>query len=104
VNGDSYDEKHWISPPDGEASVRLSSVKPRLGFLGLGWIGLQRMAAIAASGEAEIVALVRTNNPTPGNFLSGQTMGWHYQSRGTGSESAFSSRLSTGANVSPSFA
>jgi hypothetical protein len=28
-----------------------------LGFLGLGWIGLQRMAAIAASREAEIVAL-----------------------------------------------
>jgi predicted dehydrogenase len=33
------------------------SAKPRLGFLGLGWIGLQRMAAIASSGEAEIVAL-----------------------------------------------
>jgi predicted dehydrogenase len=31
--------------------------KPRLGFLGLGWIGLQRMAAIASSREAEIVAL-----------------------------------------------
>jgi predicted dehydrogenase len=33
------------------------SAKPRLGFLGLGWIGLQRMAAIASSGKAEIVAL-----------------------------------------------
>jgi predicted dehydrogenase len=32
-------------------------VKPRLGFLGLGWIGLQRMAAIVSSDEAEIVAL-----------------------------------------------
>lgn len=32
-------------------------MKPRLGFLGLGWIGLQRMAAIVSSGEAEIVAL-----------------------------------------------
>jgi hypothetical protein len=31
--------------------------KPRLGFLGLGWIGLQRMAAIGSSGKAEIVAL-----------------------------------------------
>jgi predicted dehydrogenase len=31
--------------------------KPRLGFLGLGWIGLQRMAAIAAAGNADIVAL-----------------------------------------------
>ena len=32
-------------------------MKPRLGFLGLGWIGLQRMAAIVSSDEAEIVAL-----------------------------------------------
>jgi predicted dehydrogenase len=31
--------------------------KPRLGFLGLGWIGQQRMAAIASAGWAEIVAL-----------------------------------------------
>jgi predicted dehydrogenase len=36
---------------------RCDPAKPRLGFLGLGWIGLQRMAAIASSGEAEIVAL-----------------------------------------------
>ena len=35
----------------------IESVKPRLGFLGLGWIGLQRMAAIVSSGEAEVVAL-----------------------------------------------
>jgi predicted dehydrogenase len=28
-----------------------------LGFLGLGWIGLQRMAAIASAGDVEIVAL-----------------------------------------------
>jgi predicted dehydrogenase len=31
--------------------------QPRLGFIGLGWIGFRRMAAIAAAGEAEIVAL-----------------------------------------------
>ncbi|MCX6967192.1 MAG: Gfo/Idh/MocA family oxidoreductase [Verrucomicrobia bacterium] len=31
--------------------------KPRLGFLGLGWIGTQRMQAVAESGRAEIVAL-----------------------------------------------
>lgn len=30
---------------------------PRLGFLGTGWIGLHRMNAIAASGEAEIAAV-----------------------------------------------
>jgi len=28
-----------------------------LGFLGLGWIGLQRMAAIVAAGDGKIVAL-----------------------------------------------
>ncbi len=30
---------------------------PRLGFLGVGWIGLDRLKAIAASGVAEIVAM-----------------------------------------------
>lgn len=30
---------------------------PRLGFLGTGWIGLHRMKAIAAAGEAEIAAV-----------------------------------------------
>jgi predicted dehydrogenase len=34
-----------------------SIAKPRLGFLGLGWIGYQRMVAIADSGWAEISAL-----------------------------------------------
>lgn len=32
-------------------------MRPRLGFLGLGWIGRQRMESIAADGCAEIVAL-----------------------------------------------
>ena len=31
---------------------------PRLGFLGLGWIGLHRLAAIGRAGAAEIVAIV----------------------------------------------
>jgi len=31
--------------------------KPRLGFLGVGWIGRHRLSAIAESGAAEIVAL-----------------------------------------------
>jgi predicted dehydrogenase len=31
--------------------------KPRLGFLGVGWIGRHRMEAVAASGAAEIVAV-----------------------------------------------
>ncbi|NDU99795.1 Gfo/Idh/MocA family protein [Pseudoroseicyclus tamaricis] len=33
------------------------TTRPRLGFLGLGWIGRHRMEAIAAAGGAEIVAL-----------------------------------------------
>jgi predicted dehydrogenase len=35
----------------------MSRERPRLGFLGLGWIGLHRMEAIAASGAAEVVAI-----------------------------------------------
>jgi len=31
--------------------------RPRLGFLGLGWIGRHRMEALVATGQAEIVAL-----------------------------------------------
>src|SRR4051812_29609257 len=31
--------------------------KPRLGFLGVGWIGFQRMVSIAESGLAEIAAI-----------------------------------------------
>jgi len=31
--------------------------RPRLGFLGLGWIGLNRLAAIARADVAEIVAI-----------------------------------------------
>ncbi len=34
---------------------------PRLGFLGVGWIGLHRLKAIADSGVAEIVTVVDTN-------------------------------------------
>jgi predicted dehydrogenase len=40
----------------------MSAGKPRLGFLGLGWIGLHRMEAIAASGAAEVIAVV---DPAP---------------------------------------
>jgi predicted dehydrogenase len=36
--------------------------KPRLGFLGLGWIGLHRMRAVAESGTAEIAGL---SDPDP---------------------------------------
>jgi predicted dehydrogenase len=38
--------------------------RPRLGFLGTGWIGCHRLAAVAASGAAEIVAIW---DPVPAN-------------------------------------
>jgi predicted dehydrogenase len=39
-------------------------MKPRLGFLGLGWIGRNRLEALAQSGVAEVVALA---DPAPEN-------------------------------------
>jgi predicted dehydrogenase len=41
------------TPPPAKRKTR----RPRLGFLGVGWIGRNRMEAIAASGLAEIVAI-----------------------------------------------
>jgi predicted dehydrogenase len=37
--------------------VSAVATKPRLGFLGVGWIGRKRLEAIAASGVAEVTAL-----------------------------------------------
>lgn len=37
-------------------------MKPRLGFLGTGWIGRHRMAALAATGLAEIVAVAEPDD------------------------------------------
>jgi predicted dehydrogenase len=39
------------------ARLAPSMQRPRLGFLGLGWIGRQRMQSLAESGEADIVAI-----------------------------------------------
>lgn len=47
---------------DTPTTVETATRKPRLGFVGLGWIGRHRMEAIAASGHAEIVAL---SDPAP---------------------------------------
>jgi predicted dehydrogenase len=44
-----------------------AAVKPRLGFLGVGWIGRHRMEAIAQSGVAEVAAIV---DPVPENARS----------------------------------
>jgi predicted dehydrogenase len=47
---------------DFELAVERRTVleKPRLGFLGVGWIGLHRMEAIERSGLADIVAIADT--------------------------------------------
>lgn len=46
------------APPDWK---EVKSIKPRLGFLGVGWIGRNRLEAIAASGLAEIAAIADTS-------------------------------------------
>jgi predicted dehydrogenase len=46
-----------------QASVTVTARRPRLGFLGVGWIGRHRLAAIADSGLAEIVAISDTSEP-----------------------------------------
>jgi predicted dehydrogenase len=40
-----------------ETAVSIMTDKPRIGFLGVGWIGRQRMAAIAATGAVEVAAI-----------------------------------------------
>lgn len=44
------------------APLRPDAIRPRLGFVGVGWIGRMRLAALARSGVAEVVALV---DPSP---------------------------------------
>lgn len=39
------------------AAPELAAALPRLGFLGVGWIGFQRMAALAAAGAGQVVAV-----------------------------------------------
>lgn len=43
---------------------------PRLGFLGVGWIGRHRMAAIAATGSAQVAAIA---DPSPDNLAEAIT-------------------------------
>ncbi len=45
---------------------RKLSARPRLGFLGVGWIGRKRMEAVAQSGLADIVAIVDTSRDLAG--------------------------------------
>src|SRR5690242_1447908 len=37
---------------------RRAIVRPRLGFAGVGWIGLDRLRRIAAAGDAEVACIV----------------------------------------------
>jgi hypothetical protein len=37
--------------------VSAVATRPRLGFLGVGWIGRLRLEAVAASGEADVAAV-----------------------------------------------
>jgi predicted dehydrogenase len=46
-----------LDPITISSGAELPPAKPRLGFLGVGWIGFRRMAAIAESGLAEIAAI-----------------------------------------------
>ena len=48
-----------VEPERGgsRTSAVAAPVRPRLGFLGTGWIGRNRLHALAASGVAEIAAL-----------------------------------------------
>src|SRR3954468_20317690 len=44
------------------ADVKRATRKPRIGFLGAGWIGRHRMEAVAKSGLAEIVAIAEPSS------------------------------------------
>lgn len=55
--------------PSTDASGSSATSKPRLGFLGVGWIGRNRLEAIARSGFAEIVAV---SDPVPENVREAQ--------------------------------
>jgi predicted dehydrogenase len=49
------------APIQENSAAALKPRRPRIGFVGVGWIGAQRMKAIAASGSAEVVALTDTS-------------------------------------------
>lgn len=46
-----------VLPASAAARTPVSACKPRLGFLGVGWIGRNRLEAIATAGAADIVGL-----------------------------------------------
>ena len=46
------------------------AARPRLGFLGTGWIGRHRMAALAATGLADIVAVAEPDDASAAEALA----------------------------------
>ncbi len=50
------------SNPIPASPAPLTATKPRVGFLGVGWIGSKRMEAIAESGFAGIAAITSGND------------------------------------------
>jgi len=55
----------------GGGDDRLTPHRPRLGFLGVGWIGRHRMEAIAASGVAAVAAIA---DPEPAAAAASQSV------------------------------
>jgi predicted dehydrogenase len=52
------------NPASATAPLITAHKKPRLGFLGVGWIGRHRMAALAQSGVADVVGIADTSPET----------------------------------------
>lgn len=51
----------FLTPSSAKRSASRGSARPRLGFLGVGWIGRHRMESISQSGLANIVAIADTS-------------------------------------------
>lgn len=51
------------APRPGQAPPLARGARPRLGFLGVGWIGRHRMRAVKESGAADVVALADASAP-----------------------------------------
>jgi len=50
---------------------KTSTCRPRLGFLGVGWIGLHRLRAVAESGVAEVAAIADPNPQALAQAING---------------------------------
>src|SRR5206468_6312526 len=55
--GDDVSAMRASADHGSSTAMRDTAVRPRLGFLGVGWIGRHRMECIAQSGVAEVAAI-----------------------------------------------